>query len=85
MPPIETQPSDVVLDRIDVFDVFLDRVGVVKAQVAVAAELERDPEVEADRLGVADVEIAVGFGWKPRDDAAVVLAGGQVRRRRSRG
>ena len=66
--PVEAEPADVVLDGVDVLDVFLDRVGVVEAQVAVAAVLGRDAEVEADGLGVADVQVAVGLGREARDD-----------------
>jgi hypothetical protein len=33
---------------------FLDRVGVVEAQVGPAAELSSHTEVKADRLGIAD-------------------------------
>ena len=76
--PVEPQPPHVVLDRVDVLDVLLDRVGVVEAEVAVAAELAGDAEVEADRLGVADVQVAVRLGRKARDDAAAVLSGGDV-------
>ncbi len=37
-------------------------VGVVETQVAHAAELGGEVEVGGDRLGVADVQVAVGFG-----------------------
>ena len=67
--PVEAEPADVLLDGVDVLDVFLDRVGVVEAQVAAAAELGGDAEVEADGLGVADVQVAVGLGRKAGDDA----------------
>jgi hypothetical protein len=43
-----------------------------------AAELPGDAEVEADRLGVADVQVAVGFRGKTRHDPAVVFAIFQV-------
>ena len=56
-------------------DLFLARVGVVEAQVAQAAELLGDAEVQADRLGVADVQIAVRLGREAGVHAAVVLAG----------
>ena len=46
-------------------------IGVVEAQVAAAAELLGDAEVEADRLGVADVQVAVGLGRKARHHARV--------------
>src|SRR5699024_8875378 len=41
------------------------------------AELRGDAEVQADRLGVADVQVAVGFGREAGADG-VVLAAGQV-------
>ena len=42
-------------------------IGVVEAQVALAAELLRDAEIERDRLGVADMEIAVRLRRKAGD------------------
>ena len=68
--PGEAEPADVGLDRLDVLDVLVDRVRVVEAQVAGAAEVLRDAEVEADRLGVADVQVAVGLGRETRGDTA---------------
>ena len=76
--PLEAEPRDVFLDRVDVLDVLLGRVGVVEPQVAGAAALRGDAEVQADRFGVADVEVAVRLGRKARRDAAVVPAGGEV-------
>ena len=52
----------------NVLFVFRSRVAVVHAQVADAAELERDPKVEADALGVANMQIAVGLWWESRRD-----------------
>ncbi len=58
--PVEAEPLHVLLDRIDVLDVLLGRVRVVKAQMANAAlVLDRDAEVQADRLGMANVQVAV--------------------------
>ena len=62
--PVEAEPAHVRLDRVDIFLLFLGRVGVVEAQIAVAAKLLRDPEVEADRLGVPDMQVAVRLGRK---------------------
>ena len=39
--PIEAEPAHVRLDRVDIFVLFLGRIGVVEAQVAAAAELLR--------------------------------------------
>src|SRR5262249_19825356 len=74
--PGEAEPADVFLDRVDVLDVFLGRIGVVETQVAGAAVLLRDAEVEADRLGMADVQVAVRFRRKARRHPAVMLAAG---------
>jgi hypothetical protein len=75
--PVEAEPAHVLLDRLDVLPLFLDRIGVVEAQVAVAAELLCHPEIEADRLGMADVEIAVRLGREARDHS-IVPAGRQI-------
>ncbi len=66
--PVEPQPADVGLDGVDVLLLFLGGVRVVEAQVVAPAELASDAEAEADRLGVADVEVAVRFGGKAGDD-----------------
>ena len=64
--PVKTQPVNVVLDGFDKLGVFLRGVRIVKAQVALAAEFLRRQEVRNQRLAVANVHIAVGFGRKPR-------------------
>ena len=66
-PPVEAEPAHVLLDRLDVLGLLRGRVGVVEAQVAAPAELRGDAEVEADRLGVPDVQVAVGLGREARD------------------
>ena len=75
--PIEAEPAHVALDGVDIFLLFLGRIGVVEAQVAVAAEFLGDAEIEADRLGVADMQIAVRLRREAGDDR-LVPAGGQV-------
>src|SRR5690606_25904064 len=69
--PVKAKPAHVALDRVDIFLLFLDRIGVVKAQMTAPAELLGDPEVEADRFGVTDMEIPVRLGWKTGDDLFV--------------
>ena len=76
--PLEAEPADVLLDRLDVLDVLFGRVRVVEPQIASSAVLPGDPEVQTDRLGVTDVQIPVRLGRKPGLDAAVVGAGGDV-------
>jgi len=53
---------NVVLDGLDEFHVLLSGVGVVKAQIALAAELFRHGEIDIQSLDMANVQISVGFG-----------------------
>ena len=76
--PVEAEPAHVALDGVDIFLLLLGRVGVVEAQIAMAAELLRHAEIQADRLGVADMQIAVRLRRKAghdRLDAAGVEVG----------
>ena len=60
----EAQPTHVVDDCVDVLGLLGHGVGVVEAQLADAAELFGDTEVDADGLGVADVQVPVRLGWE---------------------
>ncbi|MCY1429457.1 hypothetical protein D9M71_453750 [compost metagenome] len=72
--PLEAEPAHVALDGVDVFLVFLRRVGVVEAQVAIAAEFPGQAEIQADRLGVTDMQVAVGLRRETGDDLRVLAA-----------
>ena len=76
--PVEAQPAHVFLDGVDVFDIFLGGVGVVEAQVALALIIAGQAEIQADALGVADVQIAVGLGGKTGDHPPAPFARGHV-------
>jgi hypothetical protein len=69
--PVEAEPAHVAHDGVDVLLLLPGRVGVVEAQMAAPAELRRHAEVQADGLGVADVQIAVGLRREARDDLLV--------------
>ena len=73
--PLEPQPPHVALDRLGVFDVLLGRVRVVEAEVAAAAVFDGHAEVEANRLRMADVQIAVRLRREARDDGLVAARG----------
>ena len=77
--PFEAQPADVLLDGLHIAGLFGLRVGVVEAQVAGAPVLGGDPEVEADGLGVANVQQAVGLGREASGHPAAVLVARQIR------
>ena len=66
--PVEPQPADVGLDGIDVLLLFFGGVRVVETQVVAPAVLASDAEAEADRLRMADVEVAVRLRGKAGDD-----------------
>ena len=70
--PVVPQPADVLDDRLDIFLALRLRIRVVKAKVAHAAEFIRQPEVENDRLRVADMEKAVGLRREAGDDSTAV-------------
>ena len=72
--PLETEPSDVVLDGVDVFGVFFLRIGVVETEVADTTNLLSHSEVHTDGFGVSDVKIAVWFGRKACLQTAAVFA-----------
>jgi hypothetical protein len=77
--PAEAQPLHRVEDGVDVLGVFLLGVGVVEAHVAHAAVVARQAEVQADALGMAHVQVAVGLGRKTGADLRRVRrAGGLV-------
>ena len=76
--PFETEPVHVLANRLDEFDVLARRIGIVEAQVAGTGEIAGDAEVEADALGMAQVQVAVRFGRETRVHLAVVLAAGAV-------
>ena len=82
--PAEAQPAHRVEDRIDVLLLFLFRIGVVEAHVADAAVIAREAEVEADGLGVAEVQVAVGLGRKARADFRRIARRARVRRGQGR-
>ena len=64
--PLESEPLDIVLDTLDIFRIFLDRVGVVETEIAGAAIFLGQTEVDGDSLGMTDVQIAIGLWWKTR-------------------
>ena len=64
------QPVQVLDDAVDIFLPFAGGVGVVEAEVELAAVLVCDGPVDINRLGAADVQVAVGL----RREAGMDLA-----------
>src|SRR5437016_994454 len=78
--PVVPQPTDRVGDRILVLDVLLERIRVIEAQMADAAVLGGEPEIQYDRLGMTEMQVAVRFRRETCDDASAVLAAAIVLR-----
>ena len=64
--PVEAEPFHRLDDGVDVFLLFLGRIGVVEAQVGTAAVVPRQSEIEADGFCMTDMEIAVRLGRESR-------------------
>ena len=62
--PVKAEPVNVLPDGVNVLHVLFGGIGVVHAEVADAVVFFGGGEVDADRLGVADVQIAVRLGRK---------------------
>ena len=75
---MESQPLDVAHDVLHILCVLFRGVGVVEAQVALAAKLLRHAQVHADSLCMTDVYISVGLRWETRLQPTAVLACFQV-------
>ena len=73
--PIEAEPAHVLLNRIDIFLLLLSRIGIIEAKMTTAAELLRDTEIEADRLGVTNVQVSIRLRRKARHHVHVALGG----------
>ena len=76
--PVEAQPAHVFADRLDILDVLARGVGVIETQIAGAAEITRDAEIQADALGMAEMQVAVRLRRKARLHDTGMLAAGLI-------
>ena len=76
--PLEAEPVDVLLDVLGVLVGLLGRIRVVESEVALAIKELGHAEVNADGLGVSDMNVAVRFRRKTRNNLAAGLALGNV-------
>ena len=64
--PLKAEPLDVLQNRIDILRILFYGVGIVEAEIAFAAVFHSGGEIDADRLGMADVQIAVRLRGEAR-------------------
>ena len=69
--PSKAQPGHVLTNRVDVFLIFLGRIRIVEAEVAVPGEGTRQTEVKADRLRMPDVQVTVRLRRETSDNGLV--------------
>ena len=78
--PIEPEPANVFLNGFNVLGFLLRWIRIIEAQVTARlwGIFLRETKVQADRLGMTDVKVAIRLGWKPGDDPAVVATGRHI-------
>ena len=82
VPPVESQPTDIILDCLHIFRLLPCRVGVIKTKMASGTSafmLLSNAKVQANRLCVTNVQVAIRLGRKSRD-RGFVLSGQKVSR-----
>ena len=76
--PAKAQPFYILLDGIHILHIFLDRICVIKAEIAQAVVLLCQAEIQADGLGMANMKIAIWLWWKTGMNAFAVTTIFQV-------
>ena len=74
--PIEAEPLDILLDRVNILGILLHRVGIVETKVTLTAILLSQTEVQADTLGVSNMQITVRLGRETSLNSCVTLGDG---------
>jgi hypothetical protein len=59
--PVVAKPFNIILNGADELIALLLRIGIVEAKVAEPAKFFGDVEAQANRLGVPDLQVAVGL------------------------
>ena len=76
--PFKTKPANIVLNRLHKLLALLLGVGVVKTQVAKPLEFTGDLKIQANRLGVPDLQVAVRFRRETCLHPPIMFPGGYV-------
>ena len=59
--PLETQPANIIHNGLGKILAFLEGVGIIKAQIGRAAKFSCNAKVQANGLGVTDMQMAIGL------------------------
>ena len=74
--PLETEPLDILLDSLYILHILLRRVGIIETEVTYTAIFSCYTKVQADSLGVTDVQVAVWLWWETGLNACFTLCNG---------
>ena len=75
---ISAEPAHIIDDGIHILLVFLRRIGIVKTEIEFPVVFERNAVIQAYRLRVADMQIAVWFGRKTGVHAPLIFVGEKI-------
>ena len=73
--PVAAQPGDILGNGMDIFIFFLDRICIVKTQIALAAKFLCHAKIEANGLGMPKMQVTVGLWRKTGMHLAAETAG----------
>ena len=76
--PVKAKPANVFLNRFYILNLLLGGIGIIEPQVTHAVVFGGDAKIEADRLGVANMQMPIRLRRKSRHHPPAVLAGLQV-------
>ena len=76
--PVESKPADIVDNRFHEFHGLSQGVRVIHPEIAGSLVLLGDAEIEANRLGMTDVDVAVWFGREAGGHSSLMFVGPQV-------
>src|SRR5260370_514762 len=76
--PLKPKPVDVDHDRLNVLGLFLLGIGVIEAKIGMSPKFVGQSEIDANRLGMTNVQIAVRLWREPRLHAAAMLVGLEI-------
>ena len=76
--PLKAKPLNIVLDALDIFCIFLNRVCVVETKVTSTAIFLGQTKVDSYSLGMSDMQIAIWLWWETGLHSASVLTLSQI-------
>ncbi len=72
---IEPEPFDIRFYCSNVVKSFFIRISVIKTEKTGTTELMGYAKIKTHRLGMADMQVSVRFGWESSNDRSFLVAG----------